>query len=414
MAKHDAARARCQDAVWLRIRSAAHDQLKHLIEAVMLQRRREFCHCRPYERSPRRRALRNGFYHRSLDTTMGTIRLRVPRVRPAAGRMGADQCRFDALVLDAYGRRRREVDAAVLDWIACGQSTREVSRSLRACFGCVLSAAGVSRVVAGLDARVRAFHRRPLVAGYRFAYFDAKHWYVSHLRRRRGRGRKKKAVLLLAWGVRHNGAEELIDFRVADAESEAAWTGFLTDLERRGLKRRNPWNLPLEMIVTDGDAGLRSALWMVYPTVPKQLCAFHRVQSLAEHLRDRGHRRALLSTAAALYDGLRSRRQAMMRLRRWAARWADREPEAVRRLQSDFEDTLTYLNAPAAWRRRLKTSNPIERLIRELNRKTNKVGPYPSAKSWERATYLLWQKLQAQGYAPTTRAAPLSTSTQDP
>lgn len=407
MAQHDLLRAVRQEYLWDAVQARTAATLKRLLEVFMEHRRDEFLACRSHQRSEARRGYRNGFYDRRLDTLHGSLSLRVPRVRDA-------QEPFDVLVMDAYQRRQADVDRAVLRWVASGQSTREVSGTLEEAFGGLLSAGGVSAVVARLDEEIRSFHSRPLTHGYHFLYLDAKHWYVSRLRRRRGssrgqptgRGRRRKAALLLAWGVRHDGAEELADFRVADSESQECWTGFLSDLERRGVRRRNPWNQTLDMIITDGDAGLRSALLTVYPTVPKQRCIFHKVQDIADHLREHANRGAILASAAAIYDGLRTPYQALHRLKRWVDHWRERAPEAVKNFAYEFEDTLTYLNAPCEWQRRVKTTNPLERLIRELNKKTRKAGIWPSAKSWERATYLVWRKLQTQGYAPTTRRAP--------
>jgi len=401
MVQHDALRAVRQGHLWDAFQAHTASTLKRLLEGFMEHRRDEFLACRSHQRSAARRGYRNGFYDRRLDTLHGSLSLRVPRVRDA-------RKPYDLLVMDAYRRRQADVDRAVLRWVACGQSTREVGATLLALFGSALSAGTVSSVVAKLDEEVRSFHSRPLGHGYRYLYLDAKHWYTSHLRRRRGRGKKKKAVLLLAWGGCHGGTEELVDFRVADSESEDCWTAFLTDLEARGLRRRNPWNQTLDMIITDGDAGLRSALLMVYPGVPKQRCIFHKVQDIADHLRERANRGAILSSAGAIYKGLKTSYQALHRLKRWADHWREQEPEAVRTFAYEFEDTLTYLNAPAAWQRRVKTTDPLERLIRELNKKTRKAGIWPSAKSWHRATYLVWRKLQAQGYAPTIRPAILA------
>jgi transposase-like protein len=289
----------------------------------------------------------------------------------------------------------------VREWIACGASTRDVVRLARTCFRIELSAGAVSTIVARLDRTIARFHVRPLTHGYRYVHLDAKHGYTSHKRKRRGRGKKKKAVLLLAWGRRHDGAEELIDFCIADSESERTWGAFLTDLEGRGLTRRNRWNQTLDLVVTDGDGGLLAALAMVYPTVPKQRCIFHKVQNITEHLRDRGHRKAILDQAGAIYHDLRTPGQAFARLRAWQRRWAGHEPEAVRTFTYEFEDTLTYLNTPAQDHPRVKTNNPIERFIKELNRKIKAVGIFPSSQSWERCTWLLWEKLKASHYAPT-------------
>jgi len=100
---------------------------------------------------------------------------------------------------------------------------------------------------------------------------------------------------------------------------------------------------------------------------------------LAEHLRERANRAAILASAAAIYEGLKTPYQALYRLKRWADHWREREPQAAKAFAYESEDTLLYLNAPPPWHRRLKTTNPVERFIRELNKKTIKVGVDPSA-----------------------------------
>lgn len=369
---------------------------RRLLEQMMEAERDRFLGCEHYERSGRRRGYRNGYRPRYLETASGSIRLRVPRVRDT-------EKEWRPRTIAAYKRRTLRVDQIITEWVGCGMSTREVSRLLEDIFGATLSPGTVSRVVGELDGQVRAFQDRSLTHGYRYFWLDGKHCYTSYLRSRRGRGKKKEAVLLLAWGVRHDGTEELVGFRAAESESEEAWTDFLTDLWERGLRRRNRWGQTLDMIVTDGDIGLRGALFTVYPTVPKQRCVFHKVQNIADHLQERSLRGAILSEAAAIYEGLRTPYQARYRLGQWAERWREAEPQAVSRFSYEFEDTLTYLNAPPEDRRRLKTTNPIERLIRELNKKIRKVGIFPSAQSLERAAYLVWRKLQRQGYGRVAR-----------
>jgi putative transposase len=394
MMQDDVMRAGCQRKLWDYFRSKSRKTLKRLLEAFMEHERDRFLRCDPFQRSAARRGYRNGFHQRLLDTSLGTIRLRMPRVRAAPQP-------FHTLVLERYQRRQRHLDDAVRDWVACGVSTRQVSRLMLKNFGALISPGTISRVVAEIDTDIRAFHTRSLQHGYQHVHFDAKHGYVSHKRKRRGRGKKKKAVLLLAWGRRHDGREELIDFRVTDSENEANWTDFMSNLEARGLKRRNRWDQKLEMIVSDGDGGLLSSLWMVYPNVPKQRCTFHKIQNITEHLNDRTHREAILASAGDIYRNLSSPRQAQLRLKRWQERWRELEPDAVRNFTYEFEDTLSYLSAPQRWHRRLKTNNPIERLIKELNRKANQIGIFPSSASWERCTWLVWQKLEQTGYAPT-------------
>ena len=381
---------------WLceQARTLASGLLNRLMEAE----RDDLIGCAAYARSNDRRGYRNGYETRRLDTSLGRLRLRRPRVRATAEP-------FRTVVVQAYQRRWRQIDAAVRRWVAGGLSTRAAAAEVTRTFGAIVSATTVSRIVADLDAEIRWFHQRPLGPGrYRYLFLDGKHVWTCHRRRRRGRGKKRKAVILLAWGIRHDGAEELVDFRVAGAEDEASWTALLTSLEARGLKpATTKWDEGLELIITDGDGGLEAARLMVYDGVPHQRCVFHRLKNLAEHVIDRDHLDRMRAEAAAIYKGVDGLPQAWARLRRWLTRWIEVEPEAAKWFVDDFDLTLRYLTVPRAWRRRVKTTNPIERFIRELSRQFDRRGICPSEVSWERATYLTWLHIKHGGYAPTRR-----------
>jgi transposase-like protein len=401
-------RLRCQEKIWDAFSAAGRRYVKRLLELFMEHERTLFLGCAHRERTHHRRGYRNGFSRRRFQTRWGEIKVRKPKVR------GTDEP-FRPLALRTYRRREPALEEAVRGWVARGHSTREVTETLSEVFSVALSPTTVSRIVAQVDQEIERFHSRSLEHGYRYVWFDAKHGYLCHKRKRRGRGKKKGAVLLLAWGRRHNGTEELIDFRVAPGEDAESWTAFMTDLERRGLRPKNRWGQRLEMIVSDGDQGLLSGLYMVYPNVPKQRCIFHKVQNIADHLAEAANRKKILPEAGRIYQGLRTRRGGRRRLKKWVERWGELEPEAVKNFCYDFERTLTYLNAPRGLRRRLKTSDPIERFIRELNRKFKEVGIFlfPGARSRERCTWLEWKKLEAAGYAPTRPPDPRDLSTPD-
>ena len=382
------------DAIWQQHLANGFQQvcrrwMIQVLERFMKVERTLFLGCLPYERNACRRGSRNGYEPRWLETKWGSLRLRVPRVRNTAQP-------FRTTLFDRYRRYRPEVEEAIRTWAACGMSTRQVAQTVGEVLGATLSAATVTRVIAELDEELAAFHRRPFQRGYRYLFLDAKHGYIKTYRRRRGR--KRPTVLLLAWGIDHGGKEELVDFRVAPSESEASWTEFLTYLEARGLCAENRWAEKLEMIVSDDHAGIGSALAMVYPGVPHQLCVLHKLKNIADHLRDRKHRKAILAEASAIYRHVLDASQARARQRRWARKWGDIEPEAVENFSADFELTLRYLTAAPRFRGRVKTNNPVERFIREINRKFRQMGAFANEQSWERATYLVWRHLKLRGY----------------
>lgn len=262
-----------QEAIWSSVAEEVRRRTERLVNGMMDMERMVFLGVAPYERGGARRGRRNGFDERVLDSRWGPLRLRIPKVRQSAER-------FRPQALRAYQRRQRALDQLALEWVACGMSTRAVSEQLYRAFGALVSAGTISALVAEMDAELAAFRERRFERGYLCVFFDGKHGKVACPAGRRGRGRARAGVLLLAWGIRHDGSEELIDFCVASDESEASWDGFLRSLRDRGLVEVNRWAERLERIISDGDSGLEAALALNYPETPHQTCIFHKVKNL--------------------------------------------------------------------------------------------------------------------------------------
>lgn len=381
-----------QEAIWRRLAQQARRVMEVGINRMMEMERELLLGCRPYERTGVRRGYRNGFATRRFDSRWGPLTLQVPKVRDTAQP-------FRSMVLRRYRRRQAELEHCVTQWVASGMSTRAVCHAMSRAFGAILSPTTVSRIVAEMDRQLEAFRSRPFRRGFRYVYLDGKHGKMWTQRRGRRRRRVRKAVLLLAWGIGHDGREALIDFQVAPDESEASWDAFLRRLRARGVVERNPWEEPLERILSDGGGGLAAALALNYPDTPQQVCVFHKIQNLADHLMQRTHRGRLQAEAGAVFDAP-NRAVALRRLRRWRTRWEPIEPEAVGQFVRDLDRMLLFYEVPVRWRRRLKTTNPLERFIRELNRKFRQVGIFANAQSWERLTYVLYRELVHRGYGP--------------
>lgn len=385
-----------QEIILRYVGEEARRRIERVVNRFMEAERDRFLGCAAYERTPSRRGRRNGFDPRRLDSRWGPLRLSVPKVREAGGR----KFRSEAIV--RYRRRQGHLERCVLEWVAAGMPTRAVSRAMQRAFGAVLSAATVSRIVAEIDEERRAFHQRRFERGFRYLFVDAKHWKVCRRTRRRGRGVARKAVLLLAWGIGHDGRERLIDFRVAPDESEASWDGFLRELGGRGVVEKNRWDERLERIISDGGGGIEAAVALNYPGTAHQACVFHKIENLAGHLQQREKRAAIQGGAAAIFQAP-TRLEATARLRRWETEWRRQEPEAVRHFVRDADRMLLFYEAPVGLRRRVKTTNPLERFIRELDRKYEQVGPFATVQSWERLTYLVYRDRFERGYAPFRR-----------
>lgn len=313
---------------------------------------------------------RNGYYRRCLLTALGEIELSIPRTR-----------RFNPWkAVAAYARRTPDVDSVLLACFVLGLSVRKVSEGLRSFLGLEVSGSTVSRVSRALDHEVKAFHRRPLKDRYRALLFDG-----VVVRGKTGAGAQGHSVLV-ALGIRSDRRKEIIDFRVARGESEDAWQAFLTDLWDRGLHGEG-----VEIIVVDGGKGLLAALPTLYPRIPVQRCWAHKVRNILDKIRKRDREKAKADLRKIYQaEGIRAARQAA---RRFADRWENAYPAAVKCLRQDLEELLNFFTfSDPEWRRAVRTTNGIERRFREVRRRTRPMGVMADRTSIERILYAVFER----------------------
>lgn len=311
---------------------------------------------------------RNGRYTRHLLTEIGDIELTVPRTRTYSAQE----------VVQSYARRVGEIDRMILACFVLGLSTRKVGEALLPLLGEPVSPSTVSRVARILDQSVTAFHARPLRREYRFLIFDG-----VVLKRRTGAGAVKRTVLV-ALGITWDNRKEVIDFVIAQGESQAAWEGFLSDLYRRGLQAEG-----VALIVTDGGKGLLAALPLVYPHIPVQRCWAHKSWNVLNHAR-KDDREAMKKDLHRISHAT-GRRAAQSALGCFRRRWEEIYPKAVRCLLADEELLLTFFQVKdrGLWRH-VRTTNAIERRFREVRRRTRPMGVFSDRTSMERILYAVF------------------------
>src|SRR5579871_5456612 len=311
---------------------------------------------------------RNGSYRRHLLTELGEIELAVPRTR-----------RFAPIaVLRAYARRPEQVDRMILSCFVLGLSTRKVGEALLPVLGRPVSPTTVSQVAKQLDAVVAAFHARPLKDCYRVLMLDG-----VVLARKTGAGAIRRPVLV-ALGIRPDGKKEIIDFRLAQSESAAEWEHFLGDLIRRGLIGER-----LEMICVDGGAGLLAALPTAYPAVAVQRCWAHKIRNVLDKVR-RTDQGAVKADLHAIMNA-KTQPKARSAARRLAERWQDRYPNAVSCLRDDLDELLTCWRYKSLdQRKKVRTTNAIERRFREVRRRTRPMGVFSDRTSMDRILFAVF------------------------
>ena len=236
----------------------------------------------------------------------------------------------------------------------------------------------MSRVAKTLDTAVAAFHRRPLQNRYTALVLDG-----VVLARKTGAGALRRPVLV-ALGLRPDGKKEIIDFRLANSESATAWEGFLTDLYRRGLTGKG-----LDMICVDGGAGLLAALPTVFSGIPVQRCWAHKIRNVLDKVRKVDQPKVKRALHAVM--NAPNRQAARSAARRFADRFQARYPAAVACLRNDLDELLTCFRYKSEdQRRRVRTTNAIERRFREVRRRTRPMGTFQDITSMDRILFAVF------------------------
>ena len=311
----------------------------------------------PYERSEERTDCRNGSRDRDLNTRVGRITLHVPRHRNVP---------FKTLVFDNYSRSEAALVTSMAEMVVNGVSTRKVSRVMETLCGTSFSKSAVSDVCKDLETAVKEFQTRPLEGDYPFLTVDATYFKV------RENSRIISKAFMIAYGTNAEGHREILGFGVYANESSATWTDFLLSLKRRGLTG-------LLMITSDAHEGILNAIGKVFPTVPWQRCQFH----FSRNITDKAPKKYQTGLRAELQELFNCKTIAEARKvrDRIIEDYRDVAESAVVCLDEGFESSMTVMLLPAWLRRFYRTSNQIERLNKELKRRSKVIGVFPNEDS---------------------------------
>lgn len=299
-----------------------------------------------YERTEERQGYRNGVRPRKLTTRVGPLTLRVPQVREgefSTELFARDQRSEQALVL------------ALMEMVVTGVSTRKVTQIAEELCGASFAKSTVSALFAQLDPLVSAWNERPLSEqAFPFVLVDALVLKVSEDERVRALSG------LLAIGVNAAGAREILGLQLGDSESEAIWSGFLSWLKRRGLSG-------VDLVVSDAHGGLVNAIQRHFQGATWQRCQTHLTRDVLE------------VTPKAERDDLHAQLRTL--LRQITTTFTQRAPKAVAVLEAGFHDATAVLALPDPYRRRLRTTNSVERLNEEIRRRERVIRIFPNRPS---------------------------------
>jgi len=354
--------------LWQEVEKRVKQTIKGTIETMVWEEYNIALARKRYQRLKGRAGYRSGSYKRSLSTTYGRVdNLCMPKSRGISVKYNC---------LKKYQRRQAEFDEHILRAMILGLSSRKQAKFFKTFIKDSVSHTTASRIMNKIAYLVNYYRNMPLEDEYEYLYLDAIWVHVKEVN-------IKNRPILIAFGVKTDGSKHILTFKLAKSESEAEWLGLVNDLYRRGLKGLN-----LSLIISDNCAGLKSAVNYVYPYTALQLCTVHKLRNILSRIRNkRQNRRRIMRQACKIFKS-RSKQEASTRYNHFIREWANKEPGVVRTMKKDIEYYFTYFNFPADKRSSLKSTNPLERINRELRRVTRRLGYFQSQRSLDIFIYL--------------------------
>lgn len=332
------------------VRQSVEDTLNGLLDAEA----DTLCQARRYERNERRASTRSGSYQRELQTTSGTVRLNVPKLRHVP---------FETAIIERYRRRESSVEEALVEMYLAGVSVRRVEDITEALWGSRVSPSTISDLNQRIFERVEAWRSRPLAREYPYVFVDG-----IWLKRSWG-GEVQNVSVLVAIGVTVDGYREILGVAEGAREDAESWRQFLRSLRERGLET-------IRLLISDKGLGLLEALGDYYPEAKWQRCIVHFYRNVL-HAVSRGKAKDVARMLKAIH-AQEDREAAQQKVGEVVKKLQTlRLEKASRIVESGCSETLSFYGFPAEHWRHIRTNNPLERLNREIRRRTRVVGSFP-------------------------------------
>ena len=366
------------------VRQSVEETLNGLLDAEA----DTLCQARRYERNADRASTRAGHYERNLQTKAGTVQLKVPKLRHMP---------FETAIIERYRRRESSVEEALVEMYLAGVSVRRVEDITEALWGSRVSPSTISDLNQKIFERVEEWRNRPLEPKSPYIFVDG-----IWLKRSWG-GEVQNVSVLVAIGVSTSGFREILGVAEGSREDTESWRQFLRYLRGRGLEQ-------IDLVVSDKSLGFLEALGEFYPDAKWQRCVVHFYRNVL-HAVPRGKAKEvalMLKAVHAQEDKEAARRKSVEVISKLRAQ---RLEKAARIVESGCDETLSYYDFPVAHWRHIRTNNPLERLNREIRRRTRVVGSFPDGHAAlmlvaARLRYMAGQKWGTQRYMNMNQEIP--------
>src|SRR5262245_33872740 len=336
------------------VRGSVEETLNALLEAEADR----LCNAQRYERTQARRDTRAGHYERKLQTKVGEVNLKVPKLRVQT---------FETAIIERYRRRESSVEEALIEMDLAGVSVRRVEDITEALWGTRVSPSTVSELNKKIYATIEAWRNRPIEGAHPYVYLD------GIVLKRSWAGEVRNVSLLVAIGVNHAGYRDILGICEGAKEDKAGWSSFLKHLKERGLAG-------VQLITSDACLGLSESAAEFFPEAAWQRCTLHWYRNIFSHVPSTKVREiaAMLKAIHASEDVVAAREKAIRVIEKLRGL---RLTKAAELAEAGVEETLSYYAFPEEHWRRIRTTNPLERLLREIRRRTRVVGAFPDGQS---------------------------------
>ena len=328
-----------------------------LLNQVMAVEVSQLIGAEPNERAESRTNQRNGYRDRRFDTRVGTLELAIPKVRRRT-------------YYPSFLEPRRRSEEALLNVIqeayVHGVSTRKVEDLVRALGVDGISKSEVSRICQALDEQVEEFRNRPLDKRYPYLWLDA-----THLKVREG-GRVVSNAIVVAYALNEDGCREVIGSSVGTSENETVWAEFLRSLVERGLSG-------VQLVISDAHLGLKKAISTVLSGTSWQRCTVHFLRNVQGKVPKSAQ--GMVTASVRTIFSQPDRANALEQLRKVADTLRAKYPQISEMLEEAEEDILAYMHFPDAHWKKIRSTNLLERLNREISRRADVVGIFPNPAS---------------------------------
>jgi len=351
---------------------AIPELIRILVNQAMQEERAHYLQAGEYERTAERKGYANGYKPKTVKTRLGEITFSIPQVREGG---------FYPSVLEKGLRSERALTMTLAEMYVQGVSTRKVKEITEQLCGFEVSAEQVSRATAQLDSVLQEWCERPL-GEIRYLYLDARYEKV------RESSQVRDAAVLVATGIDPSGERQVLGVSVSLSEQEAHWKDFLKALKERGLQG-------VQLVISDDHQGLGAARRAVLGSVPWQRCQFHLQQNAGAYVPRQAMRSEVAADIRSIFNAS-DRKTAEELLRAAIQKYVTSAPRLSAWLEENLSEGFTVFDFPLDHRRSIRTTNSLERINKEIRRRTRVVGIFPNPASCLRLVSALLMEISEE------------------